>query len=1320
MPANSPLASLDLTDFAMDSKGPSSYDIVASQSRCPAGISVHEYMSFQTLFSGKRRRWPQILVELGSSNINFSTEATTALMAALALQIGPEETEDPLGVIHGVFQDKDFCKRLTDQLDQRLDGLSSNWRETNCMETLITIAHRLFELSDGSSADAIKLLEKARAITSNWISTLRSEIQASIDPGTSQRCSRYAFWASLLCRRTFALYRDQQILEPSAFRSFVECSISLQDNMESSLALLPRPLKNALIRDFKMVHRMRFTLRHSLKANQDSLMSSITTVWPNIGGTQPGQRFRIEFLPEPNQWWAQVIIDATSETTLQTLHFHLLEGHLLVMGKPIGKLPPEWRKAFVLQQLFGNQSLLTHPSSLPGMTYVLAVVMYGHHIHLGFRNGEIFVRARVGDATLELIPPQVFGTQERFDLPASLVDNCVHWLDLRTRIIEIRHPPNIWKSKPSNWLLNFNTGQATRRTSTLVDPYSPLFQRIARTFEHFESRRQLTALQPNPGRLTVELRRLELTFFVNGNNLFESPQLRSEIDPNQDAGTWYGLNSKLVLRQVVKVRDPVTHYWTSAPQRQRGILVPMGDIRYIRRDQHISLFVANNGDYGKFTINEVLGRLDCPAEPRLLYLKAMYHAYTSFVLPDPLTGRTGTEEALHCLKSGYCQPWTPITPGPYQGLQLIARLTPRREYYPKNMKLMQTTFWDPHLTTIIQHDGYRAIVDAILEKSQRLSVFSQSKIELATLEPVSHDHLILRSRLRRQAYQRQNADSDGLQPAEDEPYVARDRWRVSQRRSNVIQCTNLIRAWPSSLPLTRDLAGILQNWANIGGYTGSFDKALLTDLLDVQWATDWGSLVNLCRESSSKDIYKLMFLFAIISFRQDVAGDMLNTLIAFVLFQDLKALPPPAWPAYNHFRHNEAPPINYLLQLMKSSLVPYSGDVRSTTGFNLNPKLRRKLESAELAHEKQQETDSKILANFLLKQWPCETPTIEGLPTSSLLLVNVGKALALILPEWLRLFQNWDHSCYVTKVQNVLDFHHGTPSLPEPKPTLVFGDQDVLLSHARNCTLPTLQDLLMTAKVKAGNPILSDNQLDRFASITMSNLSLDNGEIHNLAPALSPEIRELETIIGIVSDSKSAVRRQYGNDLLQSLKALQQFRSTSQKQQPNSVSAANLAADISQAQRDLQNQLVQLQKTFEQEKSAYLLQHGGLWPSITPVTVLENLRSTSSIELSYAIKSVLLSYAQSITALQRLLRIEDALQKGNVQRQMEEQENFGHSNWKPVDYPDWLLLEIDSNILIRPGQIDVALAIISPDSMSNSVLQMNMGQGRFEVSFVHS
>lgn len=70
---------------------------------------------------------------------------------------------------------------------------------------------------------------------------------------------------------------------------------------------------------------------------------------------------------------------------------------------------------------------------------------------------------------------------------------------------------------------------------------------------------------------------------------------------------------------------------------------------------HVVVDVANNGNYGRFTINTVLGRLECPTKPRLPYLNAQFHAYISFVISDPLAKRAGSEDALHCLRSGYCQ-----------------------------------------------------------------------------------------------------------------------------------------------------------------------------------------------------------------------------------------------------------------------------------------------------------------------------------------------------------------------------------------------------------------------------------------------------------------------------------------------------------------------------------------------------------------------------------------------------------------------------------------------------------------------------------------
>lgn len=1322
IPPSSPFSSLKLSpEFSADSNGPSSYQVIASQTKCPSGLNIHEFMTYQALFSGKFRRWPAILVELGSSNVNFSTEAVTILITQLALQAGPACGLDPLRAVHGVFRHESFCRRLMEQVGLRLDAISSNWRESNCMEMLLTLILRLCVLaSEPIIGEAIKLLEAARQVIFSWIKQLRIEVYNSTDASESERYSRYAFLAALLCRRTFTIHAEDvnagnvESLQPAALHCFIACSITLQDNSTGNPAALPPLVRNALIRDLKMAYRMRFVLRQSLEAHPESLESAIDNVWPQPENDVSRSYAEYNFLESPNEWWIHSTVHAGRYTKQQTIHYHLLEGHLFVDSQPLGKLPAKHRQSVVLKELFGDQMLQTFPSGLRGMTYMLAYNIEGHQVHFGFRDKNLITHACIGEKILEFIPQNVFGdVSTSSDLPASLVHNCVHWLDLHSGVIEIRKRPDIWISKPRNWRLDFNTRSARRVRSSLVDPHSALFHRIARIFDRFENRGRLTVYQPATGKLSVELRRLELSFFVNSKNLLECRELRSEIDPDQDAKTWYGLVSKLVLRD------------TNNP-RQRSIIVPIGAVGYVRNQFHVAVNVENDGSYARFFINDVLGRLDCPAEPILLYLKAHLHACTSFVLPDRLTGRTGTEEAFHCLKSGYSLPWTPLNRGPLECLMSIAKLAPRREYYPQDMKTVQDVFWDPNLTTTIQHDEFRPTIEAIREKINQLAVFALKRSEIPSFELAScSTHLLNRSCSRRNSYLRSDADLSKWQVTPDLPYKARDRCENSQARLNVFESANLIRNWPSKIHVASNLVEILQNWPTIGGYDRFFDKVLLSDRLDIRFALEWGSLANLCRTSERKDAYRFMFLFAIISFRNDAEMDIIRILIAFVVFKDLKELDPPQWPCYLHFRYNHIPTADYLKQLIKNCRVPYPGDERTAFHHNLGSKLRRKLEAAELAHDQQTESDCDNLARFLLSQWPCSEPTVEGFPNA--LFVDVAQSLEIIRPEWLRLFQNIELSHHIQQVQHVLNRHQTTRNTKFPIPP-----------HENHEFFPM-------NKYYGGEPLTlarklsskSSSEFDRRHPIVLKeNARLGATEIHeplfalqkgNFSKNLQPhthtkgkvsstisEIPELERIIEGITDSHSIVKQRYGRDMMQSLNALKTLESAP-KHEKKTINRIKLFTEISVAQNAARELFDQICVVIEGEEPCYhWLKEGGLWPCITPVTLLEQLRSTSTSILGDGMKENLVAYGVCITRLQRLLRIEDAYLRRNDQKLLEEQSTLGHGNWQPLSYPDWLLFEIDANILIRHDQVDVALATISPDSRSNSVLQMNMGQGERE------
>lgn len=60
----------------------------------------------------------------------------------------------------------------------------------------------------------------------------------------------------------------------------------------------------------------------------------------------------------------------------------------------------------------------------------------------------------------------------------------------------------------------------------------------------------------------------------------------------------------------------------------------------------------------------------------------------------------------------------------------------------------------------------------------------------------------------------------------------------------------------------------------------------------------------------------------------------------------------------------------------------------------------------------------------------------------------------------------------------------------------------------------------------------------------------------------------------------------------------------------------------------------------------------------------------------------------------------------------EELQHVGHSNWKPYDWPETLLLEAESGIMVRPIQETIAKHTRDPEDASNTVMQLNMGEGK--------
>lgn len=192
--------------------------------------------------------------------------------------------------------------------------------------------------------------------------------------------------------------------------------------------------------------------------------------------------------------------------------------------------------------------------------------------------------------------------------------------------------------------------------------------------------------------------------------------------------------------------------------------------------------------------------------------------------------------------------------------------------------------------------------------------------------------------------------------------------------------------------------------------------------------------------------------------------------------------------------------------------------------------------------------------------------------------------------------------------------------------------------------------------------------------------------------------------------SKSIVRRKYSRNLEDSIDASSRIAYSADEVNIEPIDIWRLPQLISKANTDVAKRFQYIIKSLEKNRLSMWLKLGGLFLCVFTVFLLENLRSTSALFLGKEVKNALVDLALAVTTLQRLHRIEDSHQKYYKQKVADELMNTGHVKWTPSNQPDWLLIEVDVNILIRPIQVEIATRIML--SFYNIVLRFMMGQDK--------
>lgn len=118
-------------------------------------------------------------------------------------------------------------------------------------------------------------------------------------------------------------------------------------------------------------------------------------------------------------------------------------------------------------------------------------------------------------------------------------------------------------------------------------------------------------------------------------------------------------------------------------------------------------------------------------------------------------------------------------------------------------------------------------------------------------------------------------------------------------------------------------------------------------------------------------------------------------------------------------------------------------------------------------------------------------------------------------------------------------------------------------------------------------------------------------------------------------------------------------------------------------------------------------------PKLTRMAMLKQLHQDRWGKLPVGWRHCFLGYARALVDLQRAERLWALAKKHAYSEFLKELQNRGHEEWDPYDHPEWLLLEVESGIVIRKVQHQIAMQMMHPSQ--NAVMQLNMGEGKSSV-----
>eukprot|EP01088_Endostelium_zonatum_P016698 TRINITY_DN4620_c1_g1_i1.p1 TRINITY_DN4620_c1_g1~~TRINITY_DN4620_c1_g1_i1.p1 ORF type:complete len:3251 (+),score=438.35 TRINITY_DN4620_c1_g1_i1:210-9962(+) len=728
----------------LDDSKHSQNEVLGKQILCPQALSLTEWLEFGSLRAGERLQLRNMYRVMEQNSLLMKDTAVYYLFCQALWQSGERDDEfaDECGIRkgYGDLYDEDFTEQFLEVLSKQVRTHAQNWKDSCVLVIIIEIAARICRYAKENKSQGLEVLKQCRKVATSWIlqikETLRKMLINKTVPKDEERKLKMRMVQAACCTiLTFSVRESKNFSSNEDVMIWLNAMIVIHENVSLDFGT-----NNGMSLSFdknllRRVREVGMDIEEDLHGQVDGeiLDQFILSHWSDAKTGITGQWKRHK--SPHGQVYETVFHPNEKEKFPLLLQVDVLLGNFLVQGANVGRLPTQVTKHSHFQEAFGGTIVFDCQPSAEIGTYITANEFHGSKFQFLYDSGNDELRIKQITGTSKYL----FVSAGKFTgyVPYLLQEEYNHWWNVAVGEVEFRKrqfSEAEFCTEPT-FVLDLSNLKITEMATgrKVVNTNTKIFDEVSFIVKRLEHPNYMVLYKIGEYHLTMELPRMGLTFEVcpqrddvNGRQMYDilSKEYNMKVCADQNLGTLHGLEQGLLL-------VPMIRY---SPYDVEQLLIPHGQVHVSSGYPHQRVTIDNKQlkdepKYFKFTVEPRLGRISAGQSKSGWLFLAYLHGVTSSAMVDSFSGLTGTESAFQILQSGNawsCRPYDNVS---QSILRKIGKLSPKREYYPPHLQEMQKVTWPEGLPSLAAHDGYYFISKKLEEDSKRLSFLYTSGLK---------------------------------------------------------------------------------------------------------------------------------------------------------------------------------------------------------------------------------------------------------------------------------------------------------------------------------------------------------------------------------------------------------------------------------------------------------------------------------------------------------------------------------------------------------------------------------------------------------------